>query len=566
MYKGKFDQKNRQSTTDIQELLAQRNQNAAQESRPVSRPQAERPMPQPEAKRPAPQAEARRPAPQAEPRRPIVPDEPEEQPEPQRSQNAPSAPQKKRRGPRIGGLIFYTLYFLSILLVSVAMFFVINGINLPPIAQFGGLKGWLTEFEASQPTIRAQQVFEQYFTDPDWGALYDASGAQDTSFEGKEQFVAYMEARVADTPLTFLETSAGLSGDRKYVVRLGDEKVAAFTLVDRNGVGDSTLENLDKLPDWQPGTVEVFFERNESYRVVMMNGHTAYVNDKALDESHIIQIATTKAQDYLPEGTVGLSMCTQEITELFGKPNVTIFDDKGNQMEVVYDEASRTFIEQTVNNTITDEQTTTVRMAVETECLWMIAEITDRGKAAKYFDPSGSAYSFTSISRDQLWMQKNRGHEFKDFQISDFTMYTDDLFSVRVSITLSVTRTDGTVKDYPYAKSMFFQKNAKGKWLCTIATNDDISQPVGKVRLTFMNGNEKVDSGMFYTDADEIITPVLSVPEGKVFSGWMMESVDENGNDVMVLMFQPDETGRVAIPEGTALEPMVLYALFENAA
>ena len=58
----------------------------------------------------------------------------------------------------------------------------------------------------------------------------------------------------------------------------------------------------------------------------------------------------------------------------------------------------------------------------------------------------------------------------------------------------------------------------------------------------------------------------MSTPEGKVFSGWVRETVNEDGSTTLTVMFEPDPvTGKVAIPEGTVLEPMVLYALFENA-
>ena len=60
-------------------------------------------------------------------------------------------------------------------------------------------------------------------------------------------------------------------------------------------------------------------------------------------------------------------------------------------------------------------------------------------------------------------------------------------------------------------------------------------------------------------------TPLLSVPAGKVFSGWMKETVSANGSKTMSLVFVPDENGVVTIPSGTTLEPMVLYPLFENA-
>ena len=37
----------------------------------------------------------------------------------------------------------------------------------------------------------------------------------------KEEYITYMENKVAGQSLNFVETSAGLSGDKKYFVRLG---------------------------------------------------------------------------------------------------------------------------------------------------------------------------------------------------------------------------------------------------------------------------------------------------------------------------------------------------------
>ena len=144
-------------------------------------------------------------------------------------------------------------------------------------------------------------------------------------------------------------------------------------------------------------------------------------------------------------------------------------------------------------------------------------------------------------------------------------MYNDNLFSVRVAMTLEVTRTDGTTKDYEFGQSLFFNKNS-GSWKVFDRTNVDVSQPVGKVRLTFMQGDILLTTNFFETDAKEIITPIISpIPEGQVFSGWVRQTENEEGQTVLTVMFQPDETGKVVIPEGTVLEPMVLYALFENA-
>lgn len=545
MYKGKFDQKSKASGADVKELLQQREQEAA---RAAARKSAPSSSARPQNSRQAPsqmptQRPGARPAPtQQGAKRPPV-------------QSSPVKPQK--RGPRLGGVIFYTLYFLCILIFFGATFLGLNWLN-----------GWLVDYEASQPTVKAEQVFQQYFAHADWGSLYDAAGMADSPYEGKDQFVTYMENKVGSSELNYLETSAGLSGNRKYNIRLGDEKIASFTLEDRNNVKNPSLDNLEeisKISDWQLGEVEIFVQRTGTYRIVKTNGHRALVNDVELDDSHIIQIATTLAEEYLPAGTTGTSMCTQEVTGLFAQPDVSVFDDKGNQMEVTYDSDTQTFTERTESNTMNADQENAIRGAAHTYCQWMIKEVTNRATVAKYFDPAYDTYS-NIVKTTELWMQSHGGYEFADEKISDFTLYNDNIFSARITLTLKVTRTDGTVKDYPYASSMIFQKNDSGAWLCTQATNKDLTQPVGKVRLTFMVDEKEVFSNFFETDATEIVTPAISpIPEGKVFTGWAKKEVDEEGVTTWILVFQPDESGHVSIPEGNNLEPMTLYALFEDA-
>lgn len=532
MYKGKFDQKNKQGT-DVQQLVSERNTAPAKKT---TAPRQEAPV-----KKAAPAAE---PVKKAQPTK--------KQPAPQ------SAPAKKqKKGPRLGSVIFYTLYFLFIL-----VFFLATLIGLR------WLRSWLSDYEQAQPTVKAEQVFQQLFTDPDWGALYTSAGAKDSAYEGKDEYVTYMENKVGSTALNYMETSAGLSGNKKYVVRLGDEKVATFTLVDNNKVSSSlNLENLESItdiPDWQLGSVEVFFEREESYRIEKMDGHTAYVNGVALDESFTIMEATTIAEEYLPEGLTGVSMCTQEVTGLMEKPEVTVFDENGTQLEVSYDESLRTFTVRTESNTMTDEQKEAAINASKNYCLWMIEELSDRGKLAKYFDSSSKPYKdITTLG--ELWMQGHAGYEFANEEVTKFASYGSNMFSVFVSMDLNVTRKDGSERTYDFAKTLFFE-NKNGSWLVVEWTNVDVSQPVGKVRLTFMDGTTLLTTDLVSNSLKKLVTPVVAAPEGKVFAGWVRESVDENGDTTLTVIFEPDPvTGEVAIPEGTTLEPMTLYAYFEDA-
>lgn len=532
MYQGKFDSKNKKTAVDVSELVAQRN----------SAPSQEQPQRQP----------VRENLPRTNPARTQQPtrqqnvrqSQPTRQPSGKRPPVTQTVPEKHRKGPRLGGVIFYTLYFMFILVFFVATFFGLQW-----------LQGWLTDYQAAQPTTKSQEVFDQLFSYPDWGALYDAAGIEDTPYEGKEQFVSYMENKVGDATLTFKETSAGLSGDKKYFVLLGDEKIASFTLSGQTAA-------ITDIPDWELGGVELFFDRSETFYIKNTDGHTVEVNGVPLDDSHVIQIATTAAAERLPIGITGVSICTQEISDLMATPTVTIFDESGNPMEVSYDAGTHTFTEQTQANTISDDEREAALNAAKTYCLFMI-EKASKADIAKYFDTSSEAYSVITNLSGNLWMQGNNGYRFTKEEVSDYARYSDDLFSARVSLTLNVTRKDGTTKDFGYDSTLFFRKQDTGKWLVYDATNADVNAPVGKVRLTFMNGDTVLSSEFVKTDATELDTPLVSAPEGKVFIGWYRIDKYENGT-TYTMVFDPDENGHVTIPNGTTLEPMTLYALFET--
>lgn len=456
-----------------------------------------------------------------------------------------SAPANRGRGPRLSGVIFYAVFFLCIFLFYAATYFGLLG-----------LRNWLTRYEMEQPATKSEEVFEKLFSDPDWGALYDTAGIQDTAYESKDAFASYMESTVGDSKLTYMETSTGLSEDKKYIVRLNNEKIASFTLVDHNH-SDSKTE----IPDWQLGTIEFFFTREESYRIQKLDGHTAYVNDVPLDDSATIRISTTNAEDYLPEGITGIRVCTQEISGLVAAPRVRIVDGSGNEMAVTYDAASRSFIEQTTASTISDTERDVAINAVKTYALYMINQAGE-ADVAKYFLRGSDAYkAITDTERG--FIQDAASRDFTNETVTDYCRYSDNLFSVRVAVTLNQHRASGSVKESNIEQSLFFEKQSSGKWLCYAMTAVDVSKPVERVRLTFQDGDTTLESNFYDADSTQITCPVVSAPKGKVFSGWMIEETDESGNPVMNLVFQPDETGKVTLSAGTTLEPMTLYPLFE---
>lgn len=464
------------------------------------------------------------------------------------------AQRAEKRGPRMGGVLFYTFYFLMIFVFFVGVFVGLNWLN-----------GWLKAYEEAQPTVKCQEVFDQLFTNPDWAQLYRLAGQQadgtnkyDTEFENVDAYVSYMNQKVSNSALNFVETSAGLSGDKKYIVRLDNEKIATFTLRGRG-------EKVTDIPDWKLGTVELFFTRSQSIRIRMLENHVAYINNNALDDSYTIQRSYTKADEMMPSGAK-VRTTVQAVSGLLTEPNLVVYDQMGMPISVCYNPDSGMYEEQNEAIVMSEEERSVVFGALESFAGFMINASGSRAALAKYFDGSSTAYADITKMGSELWMNSDRGHDFLNEEILGYTKHSADVFSVRASLRMHVNCKDGTEKDYDVVESMFFHKK-NGSWVCYEMTNVDITQPIGEVRLTFCdNSGNVLESKFVNTNTETLTVPMnFAIPDGKVFSGWSRVDTGADGTKTWNIMFRPDEAGNVYLNANYTLEPMTLYPLFEAA-
>ena len=452
---------------------------------------------------------------------------------------------KKKKANRTITIIFYTFYFLLVAAGIAGILF---------------LRSWLNEYlvtyEASRPTTKCEEIFQANFADPDWKALYAMSGLSDTAYESSDAFADYMEQKVGSAEITYVETSAGLTGGHKYLLKLGNETLGFFTLVDNAPQGS-------EMPDWQLGQVVLSYAQGESVTIQKTDGITVYVNGVALTDMHTIRIGSTLAEDYLPAGLQGPRIYTQYLDGLMVEPEVTATDADGNPVDVVYDESQDLYIVQTEENTITDELYERVLTTAKTYSLRMI-EKASKQELGKYFDSKSETYK--KIVGVDPWMQEwfFRSYEWGDESITGYYRHSDKLFSVHVDLSMFVTRTDDTVKEYKVDHSFFFELQGK-TWKCINMTNVDITQQTASVRLTFKTGDNVIFTNLFAEDVASISSPMVTAPEGKIFDGWYRQDVAADGSIQYTLVFVPDENGNITLPAGTKLEPMILYALFVDA-
>ena len=445
--------------------------------------------------------------------------------------------------PRLGTVIFYILYFTMVIAALVGIF-----------SLMGPLEDWLTRYQASQPEEKCAEVFSELFEDPDWAAIYDLSGTGDTVYEGRDAYAAYMEALVGNTGLTYSETSAGLSGNHKYIVRCGGKKVAVFTLTPMPADGSG-------ITYWQLGDVEIFFHRAESITVEKLPEHTLLVNGIPVDDSHVVRSVETLAEQYLPEGVHGYRMQTLHLDGLLVQPEITVVDAAGNAVEMVLNEQGILSPVLPEPAPMTEEEEALAIEAAKTNALFAIRAV-GTAKLKQYFDPESETYQ--NIRKTPVFINGYLGYYFvyKNLAVSQFCRYSDGSFSVNVYLQLRVQRDEHYTKTYESSITYFFTKQENGKLLVTQTTNMDVSARTEQVRLDFVAGDAVAESRMVDAHGGSLQLPEITVPEGKVFQGWATQTVGEDGNITMTILFAPTESGTVFLTEGTVLEPMTLYALF----
>ena len=428
--------------------------------------------------------------------------------------------------------LFYKV-LLGFLLALLAVFLLIR---------FALLRPWLTRYEAAQPKHTSQEVFADLFSPADWGKVYDLSGLEGD----REDFIRSMEELTGGRELTLVETSAGLSGDRRYIVKSGADNVAAFTLAS---------ETEGKQVTWRLDGVELLMGRREDARLVRtLAGQRVLVDGAELGEDCQVQTTETAAERYLPEGVHGRRTV---LWRARGR-DVTVLDGEGREVPLTLDGTTGWLVVEEPAAEPTEEERELLIGAAEVYARYMI-RAAGSAQVQKYFDSESAIYR--TIRSSEIWIQTTSGHSFSNETVREFYRYGEDCFSARVSMHMDVKRSNGTTKPYEVDSTLFFHRT-DGGWRAFEMTNVDVQEEIVRTRLTFMDGETELGS-FFVSSQDRSFTPPAAPDRpGQHFAGWAVQS--REGNSVtMTVRFQPGEDGTVALPAGYDLEPMTLYAAYE---
>ncbi len=457
-----------------------------------------------------------------------------------------------------------TVIFYSLCLAVIVAFCLLMG------EASSRLTDYLARYEASHIGTRYQEEFDRLFAEPDWATLYDQAGCQDTLYENRDTYAAYMEEKVGSQTLQCFIESAGTSG-KKCPVYLGDEQIAVFYMAAAQATDHtprwyddiplvSSFVNSLKIEDWKLDGLELFFDRQESVTVCTGADRTVLVNGVALSQEQVIHTWA----NYLtgPDGEIPTKRRqTLRLDGLLVAPTVTVTDPQGQPVPMEYDPQTQSYTEVFSPNEITQEEKTALVAAAKTYCQFMI-RAAYWNDLDDHFDTSSDIYQ--SILSIETWMLHYVDYRYTEPVITDYFRFSEDAFCARLAMTMLVDCRDGTVQERPLETTFYFQKDRRGVYKVVDMTNASVMRQEEQVLLRFFDGSRLIGSFMVDAHAREVTLPQVEVPAGKAFAGWFQSQTGSDGSQIMTLVFAPkDGSLTVYIPENTTLAPMDLQARFE---
>ncbi|MBQ7171394.1 MAG: hypothetical protein IJR89_03850 [Clostridia bacterium] len=355
--------------------------------------------------------------------------------------------------------LFWTIPLFLLLLAGLFLF----ALNIK-------VKTFLREYEEVQPKYVAEEIYQKYFSPLDIKAiLRDAAvsykiGEEEITkptvspFETEADMENYLKGLVGEGELSYSAISTGVSaeqetvkmnfshltkyfvdtfnakGDLRYIVKVGDKKVAEFTL---SHTGKKSRSGYDQ---YGFSSLFLYAAPHESVTVYAPLSSKVTLNGVPLGEEYRLPdvYEKTDSAEHLEKPEDGVVYVAYYLEGLFNKvttDSLKVTDLHGQAQPVVYDEEKNLFSAELVyREDLRQQYADYVIHAIERYSARMqndgaISEF------AAYFDQNSDLWG--SI-REQGWslafVWEHKGYNFTEQKAEDFYAYNDHEFSCHVSM------------------------------------------------------------------------------------------------------------------------------------
>lgn len=336
------------------------------------------------------------------------------------------------------------------------------------LAGMGLIKVWniMIEYEDAQPENVLVAAIEKL----EAGDTSMIAKPEGTKFEPASLFADIINKRFVGKKLTYKTTMAG-SDTMKYAIYSGDEKIGNIELT---GTNEKTKMAILKTYDWAVTSITTGkVSGTESVQFEVPRGYTVYVNDVLLTEEE--QKGEPKLldnMDYVKEYVTPPALITYKVSGLLNQPKVTIKNEKGEEIDLSAEENLadiRISYKESELPADVKEYVTLVAKSYSNFFSRDLYGATASTACIQPYFPVGSYYIELAERYRREDMMFYSGHKnppvFKNFTVSEYTRYSDDLYSVRIVFDKSIYLDLTGVTRVEHNDQTYYFVNIDGKWV-----------------------------------------------------------------------------------------------------
>ena len=291
-------------------------------------------------------------------------------------------------------------------------------------------------YQSSLPEHAALSVFEHfdnYDVDYIWDHMMETPRI--SKFETIDSVKTYIRNMIDGKEMSYKPSSKYSDSAPTYVVEADGLVVAEFSLC-------KDLQNPREFgfPTWRIKEIDYYTEPFETANISAPVNFNVYVNDILLEENYICSDEVKPSdEDYLLEYGTMPGIVDYYVADFYLEPEVRITDMFGNEVEVIYDEATDFYKTGYTDQHPEREELVEFAFSYTTTFANVISQ-DDRLENLKPYFPEDSAL-YDSISRNTAlrYFMAHSNTTIENEQIKEFIVYSEDVVYIEAYIEQHMT-------------------------------------------------------------------------------------------------------------------------------
>lgn len=291
-------------------------------------------------------------------------------------------------------------------------------------------------YQSSLPEHTALSVFEHfdnYDVDYIWEHMMETPRI--SKFETIDSVKTYIRNMIDGKEMSYKPSSKYSDSAPTYVVEADGLVVAEFSLC-------KDLQNPREFgfPTWRIKVIDYYTEPFETVNITAPINFNVYVNDILLEENYICSDEVKPSdEDYLLKYGTMPGIVDYYVADFYLEPEVRITDMFGNEVEVIYDEATDFYKTGYTDQHPEREELVEFAFSYTTTFANVISQ-DDRLENLKPYFPEDSAL-YDSISRNTAlkYFMAHSNTTIENEEIKEFIVYSEDVVYIEAYIEQHMT-------------------------------------------------------------------------------------------------------------------------------